>query len=97
MATTKATSNKSKGHGTSRSDDKGHLYWAKGTGFGTGSTTQSWDVEQHILRQRSEEEHVTCLLLVCIFFMNINKLLFVYFDKTNGNKPVHKSVLILKT
>ncbi|KAG1667328.1 Baculoviral IAP repeat-containing protein 6 [Nymphon striatum] len=69
MSTTKATP-KSKGHGTSRSDDKGHLYWAKGTGFGTGSTTQSWDVEQHILRQRSEEEHVTCLLLVLASYIN---------------------------
>ncbi|XP_063984704.1 baculoviral IAP repeat-containing protein 6 isoform X2 [Diachasmimorpha longicaudata] len=47
-----------------RSDDKSHLYWAKGTGFGTGSTQQSWNVEQALLRQRSEEEHVTVLLRV---------------------------------
>jgi baculoviral IAP repeat-containing protein 6 len=47
-----------------KSDDKSHLYWAKGTGFGTGSTTQSWNVEQALLRQRSEEEHVTVLLQV---------------------------------
>lgn len=46
------------------SDDKGHMYWAKGTGFGTGSTTQSWNVEQALLRQKSEEEHVTVLLQV---------------------------------
>lgn len=52
------------GSGTSKSDDKSHLYWAKGTGFGTGSTTQSWNVEQALLRQRSEEEHVTVLLQV---------------------------------
>ncbi|XP_044597131.1 baculoviral IAP repeat-containing protein 6 isoform X2 [Cotesia glomerata] len=49
---------------SSRSDDKSHLYWAKGTGFGTGSTQQSWNVEQALLRQRSEEEHVTILLRV---------------------------------
>ncbi|XP_057338600.1 baculoviral IAP repeat-containing protein 6 isoform X3 [Microplitis mediator] len=48
----------------SRNDDKSHLYWAKGTGFGTGSTQQSWNVEQALLRQRSEEEHVTILLRV---------------------------------
>lgn len=48
----------------SKSDDKSHLYWAKGTGFGTGSTTQSWNVEQALSRQRSEEEHVTVLLQV---------------------------------
>lgn len=40
------------------------MYWAKGTGFGTGSTQQSWDVEQALLRQKSEEEHVTVLLQV---------------------------------
>lgn len=46
------------------SDDKSHMYWAKGTGFGTGSTAQSWNVEQALLRQKSEEEHVTVLLQV---------------------------------
>lgn len=46
------------------SDDKSHMYWAKGTGFGTGSTQQSWDVEQALMRQKSEEEHVTVLLQV---------------------------------
>ncbi|XP_076667240.1 BIR repeat containing ubiquitin-conjugating enzyme isoform X2 [Andrena cerasifolii] len=46
------------------SNDNSHLYWAKGTGFGTGSTQQSWNVEQALLRQRSEEEHVTVLLQV---------------------------------
>lgn len=48
------------------SDDKSHVYWAKGTGFGTGSTQQSWNVEQALLRQKSEEEHVTVLLQVRI-------------------------------
>ncbi|KAL4711756.1 hypothetical protein ACJJTC_015822 [Scirpophaga incertulas] len=43
-------------------EDKGQLYWAKGTGFGTGSTQQSWNVEQALVRQRTEEEHVTVLL-----------------------------------
>ncbi|XP_046485616.1 baculoviral IAP repeat-containing protein 6 isoform X2 [Neodiprion pinetum] len=52
------------GQSSGRSDDKSHLYWAKGTGFGTGSTQQSWNVEQALLRQRSEEEHVTVLLQV---------------------------------
>ncbi|KAK3576772.1 hypothetical protein CHS0354_014586 [Potamilus streckersoni] len=45
-------------------------YWAKGTGFGTGSTTSSWDAEQALLRQKSEEEHVTCLLQVLASFIN---------------------------
>ncbi|XP_011349517.2 baculoviral IAP repeat-containing protein 6 isoform X2 [Ooceraea biroi] len=50
------------GGGGGRSDDSSHLYWAKGTGFGTGSTQQSWNVEQALLRQRCEDEHVTMLL-----------------------------------
>ncbi|XP_064535866.1 baculoviral IAP repeat-containing protein 6 isoform X5 [Drosophila montana] len=55
---------------TATSDDKSHIYWAKGTGFGTGSTTQSWNVEQALLRQKSEEEHVTVLLLVLSSYIN---------------------------
>ena len=43
------------------SGDRCH-YWAKGTGFGTGSTMQSWDVEQAIIRQRVQEEHIVWLL-----------------------------------
>ncbi|XP_062702655.1 baculoviral IAP repeat-containing protein 6 isoform X3 [Aedes albopictus] len=52
------------------SDDKSHMYWAKGTGFGTGSTQQSWNVEQALLRQKSEEEHVTVLLQVLSSYIN---------------------------
>ena len=51
---------------TAEGGDKSQSYWAKGTGFGTGSTTSSWDAEQALLRQKSEEEHVTCLLQVCL-------------------------------
>lgn len=49
---------------TGKTEDKSQLYWAKGTGFGTGSTQQSWNVEQALVRQRTEEEHVTVLLQV---------------------------------
>lgn len=51
-------------------------YWAKGTGFGTGSTSSGWDVEQAMLKQKAEEEHVTCLLQVmqshCILNLRCN-------------------------
>ena len=49
----------------SASTEEQQLYWAKGTGFGTGSTASGWDVEQALTKQRLEEEHVTCLLQVC--------------------------------
>ena len=39
-------------------------YWAKGTGFGTGSTMSSWDSEQTMLKKKIEEEHVTGLVQV---------------------------------
>ncbi|PZC74551.1 hypothetical protein B5X24_HaOG207685 [Helicoverpa armigera] len=47
---------------TGKSEEKSQLYWAKGTGFGTGSTQQSWN--------RTEEEHVTVLLQVLASYMN---------------------------
>lgn len=54
-------------------EDRPHLYWAKGTGFGTGSTQQSWNVEQALLKQRSEEEHVTVLLQVIATYIRPNE------------------------
>lgn len=55
---------------TGKAEEKSQLYWAKGTGFGTGSTQQSWNVEQALVRQRTEEEHVTVLLQVLASYMN---------------------------
>ncbi|KAI5102813.1 baculoviral IAP repeat-containing protein 6 isoform X13 [Silurus meridionalis] len=59
----------SSGHGVVSADDQ-QLYWAKGTGFGTGSTASGWDVEQALNKQRLEEEHVTCLLQVLASYIN---------------------------
>lgn len=70
------------------SDDKSHVYWAKGTGFGTGSTQQSWNVEQALLKQKSEEEHVTVLLQVRILFF---KNYFIKIKKIVGPVKLHKS------
>jgi len=39
-------------------------YWAKGTGFGTGSTSSDWDIENAMKKQRAEEAHSTCMLQV---------------------------------
>lgn len=58
--------------GMAQNEEKTQHYWAKGTGFGTGSTTSSWDAEQALLRQRSEEEHVACLLQVNSPFYRLN-------------------------
>ncbi|XP_038074812.1 baculoviral IAP repeat-containing protein 6-like [Patiria miniata] len=53
-------------------DQKNQSYWAKGTGFGTGSTTSGWNVEQALNKQKAEEEHATCLLLVLSSFISPN-------------------------
>ncbi|KAL6101444.1 birc6 [Pungitius sinensis] len=56
-------------HGAGTTEEQ-QLYWAKGTGFGTGSTASGWDVEQALTKQRLEEEHVTCLLQVLASYIN---------------------------
>lgn len=44
------------------------LYWAKGTGFGTGSTTSTWNVNALRAKQKSEEKHVClCFAILCEF------------------------------
>jgi hypothetical protein len=66
----------------SSTEEKTQSYWAKGTGFGTGSTTSSWDAEQALLRQKTEEEHVTCFLqVVSVYF----KLRFHCFSTPDSN------------
>ena len=54
------------GGGSGANEEKNNLYWAKGTGFGTGSTMQQWDAEKTLMQQKMEEEHITCILEVLI-------------------------------
>jgi baculoviral IAP repeat-containing protein 6 len=42
------------------------LYWAKGTGFGTGSTTSEWNMDAMRAKQKSEEKHV-CLVFAILW------------------------------
>ena len=44
-------------------------YWAKGTGFGTGSTNQTWNIEQSLKRQGTQEEHIIWLLNILYNFI----------------------------
>ena len=39
-------------------------YWAKGTGFGTGSTSSSWDMTAMMAHQQSKELLVTLCLVI---------------------------------
>ncbi|XP_064603703.1 baculoviral IAP repeat-containing protein 6-like isoform X3 [Liolophura sinensis] len=75
-------------------EEKTHHYWAKGTGFGTGSTTSSWDAEQALLRQKSEEEHVTCLLQVLGSYINSGGTIPKGFQSgSSSEEPDDKSCL----
>uniref|UniRef100_A0A7E4VTD5 UBC core domain-containing protein n=1 Tax=Panagrellus redivivus TaxID=6233 RepID=A0A7E4VTD5_PANRE len=37
-------------------------YWAKGTGFGSGTTQAQWNLSDHVQKKRLKEEAVTCML-----------------------------------
>ncbi|VDO32389.1 unnamed protein product [Onchocerca flexuosa] len=39
-----------------------HSFWAKGTGFGSGTTQQQWNVDLHVLKRKQDEQNVTHLL-----------------------------------
>nr|XP_018902066.1 PREDICTED: baculoviral IAP repeat-containing protein 6-like isoform X1 [Bemisia tabaci]XP_018902067.1 PREDICTED: baculoviral IAP repeat-containing protein 6-like isoform X1 [Bemisia tabaci] len=45
-------------------------YWAKGTGYGSGSTAQSWNVKQALTRQKCEESHITVLIQILSHFID---------------------------
>uniref|UniRef100_A0A914RS60 Uncharacterized protein n=1 Tax=Parascaris equorum TaxID=6256 RepID=A0A914RS60_PAREQ len=34
-------------------------FWAKGTGFGSGTTQQQWNVDAHVMKRKLDEETVT--------------------------------------
>ena len=59
-------------------------YWAKGTGFGTGSTAQTWDLDGAMQRQRQQEEQATCLLhtLAAYVHPNCPPVAFIQADLT---------------
>ena len=42
-------------------------YWAKGTGYGTGHTNATWNMEQAWTKQKYEEEQITIILQVLNF------------------------------
>ena len=46
----------------------GKLYWEKGTGFGTGSTSSKWNLEDMVSKQKVEERHITfCLNILASY------------------------------
>ncbi|VDN00794.1 unnamed protein product [Thelazia callipaeda] len=47
-----------------------HSFWAKGTGFGSGTTQQQWNVDLHVMKRKQDEQNVTYLLRVLSSFIH---------------------------
>ena len=48
-----------------------HHYWAKGTGFGTGSTTSNWNMEAITAKQKAEEKYVSLCFAILAEFLSL--------------------------
>uniref|UniRef100_A0A0N5B3Y3 UBIQUITIN_CONJUGAT_2 domain-containing protein n=1 Tax=Strongyloides papillosus TaxID=174720 RepID=A0A0N5B3Y3_STREA len=54
----------------------GDTYWAKGTGYGHGTTNQHWNVKEHFNKKKNEEKIVACMFDVLSSFMTIKSEIF---------------------
>ncbi|KAL3998353.1 Ubiquitin-conjugating enzyme family protein [Acanthocheilonema viteae] len=65
-----------------------HGFWAKGTGFGSGTTQQQWNVDLHVLKRKQDEQNVTHLLRVLSSFIypKINEYLETEKNRTTDIK-----------
>ncbi len=53
-------------HSSINACDGNSSFCGKGTGFGNGSTTQLWNAEKVLARKRDDEEHIICIIEVCL-------------------------------
>ncbi|CEF65368.1 Ubiquitin-conjugating enzyme, E2 domain and Baculoviral inhibition of apoptosis protein repeat domain and Ubiquitin-conjugating enzyme/RWD-like domain-containing protein [Strongyloides ratti] len=51
-------------------------YWAKGTGYGHGTTNQHWNVKEYFNKKKSEEKIVACMFDILSSFMTIKSEIF---------------------
>lgn len=54
---------------TTQQQTQSQNYWAKGTGFGSGTTQQQWNVDLHVMKRKMDERNVTHLLQVLANFV----------------------------
>lgn len=50
-----------------------HLYWAKGTGFGTGSTLSAWNVDAMRAKQKSEEKYICLCFAILSEYLSVSE------------------------
>ncbi|KAL7076726.1 hypothetical protein ACQ4LE_003795 [Meloidogyne hapla] len=61
-------------------------YWAKGTGFGSGTTQQQWSLSQHVAKRRQDENNVAALLHILIAFISPHSQRLQEKQSINSNK-----------
>lgn len=44
-------------------------YWAKGTGFGTGSTTSNWDIDATFAKKKTQEKFIALCFTIMAEYM----------------------------
>uniref|UniRef100_A0A0N5A1Y6 UBIQUITIN_CONJUGAT_2 domain-containing protein n=1 Tax=Parastrongyloides trichosuri TaxID=131310 RepID=A0A0N5A1Y6_PARTI len=52
------------------------IFWAKGTGYGHGTTHQHWNVKEHINKKKNEEKIVACMFDILSAFITIRSEIF---------------------
>ena len=55
-------------------------YWAKGTGFGTGSMQSGWNMEQSLLKKSFEEQNCCAILQVLVIIIIAVTAVFAALD-----------------
>lgn len=56
-------------HKSSHVTSSDKQYWAKGTGFGTGSTASAWNMEAMIAEKKSEEKYINLCFAILAEFL----------------------------
>uniref|UniRef100_A0A0K0DT86 UBC core domain-containing protein n=1 Tax=Strongyloides stercoralis TaxID=6248 RepID=A0A0K0DT86_STRER len=73
-------SNKHKEHpfmyNGSENKKENDTYWAKGTGYGHGTTNQHWNVKEYFNKKKSEEKIVACMFDILSNFMTIKSEIY---------------------
>ncbi|KAI6178303.1 UBC core domain-containing protein [Aphelenchoides besseyi] len=75
-------------HNTANSNDG--QFWAKGTGFGSGSTSVHWNLANHVAKRKQHEVTVTCLLNILTNYVKRQTVaatsrLVASFDRDNSD------------
>lgn len=60
-------------HKSSHVTSSDKQYWAKGTGFGTGSTASAWNMDAMIAEKKSEEKYINLCFAILAEFLQVEE------------------------